>query len=374
MGIPKFTLPKNKSILIAVGIAVVCALWLLSGIFKSEEVVTAKSVTADQKESVVKVQVSSQEAHDHAKVITLYGQTKADRSVEMKAQTTGRIVEILVEKGADVKAGDVIARIAMDDRSERLKGAMALVEQRRLEYEASRKLSKKSYRSQTSLAEADALLNEARASLKSIRIDIEHTSITAPFDGKLEERNIEVGDYVTSGTSVAKLVDLSPIIVTANVSEADITLIKDGLPARAIVNNSDQIDGIIRYVSASSDSTTRTYAIELEGNNPNNNIPAGLTAQLYLKVGSQKSYLVSPSILTLSDKGVIGIKTVDENDKVIFNPVVLLEDTHDGIWISGLPKIARIITRGQEYVTAGQSVIPVEAEADIPNLAKAQEQ
>ncbi len=371
--------PMNKSVIIAIVIAVAISVWLGSGLLKEEAVIEAKSVVTDTEEKEVKVLVQNMKAQDHANIIKLYGQTKADRDVEIKAETSGRIQEVLVEKGTMVKKGDVIARITMDDRQRRLRSAESLVRQRELEFEASRKLSQKSFRSQTKLAEADALLDAARAERESIRVDINHTVIKAPFDGRLEDRAIEVGDYVTQGTLIAHIVDLSPIVVSAEIAESDISKIRDGQPAQALLGDGRQIDGIIRYVSTSSDKQTRTYRIEIESANSDFEIATGLTAQVRLQTSSQLAYRLSPAILTLSDQGVIGVKTVNSDNLVEFYPVGLLEDTAEGVWVSGLPQQARIITRGQEYVVTGQKVAAIEGDESkaakpeaSPALAKAQ--
>lgn len=375
----------NKSVMIAIAIAVAVTAWLVSGQFEEKEPVVAKSVVDTHAKSSVHVQVSSQEAHDHAEIIALYGQTEANRDVELKAQTKGRIAELLIEKGVYVKKGDVIARLAMDDRKHQLESARAAVRYRELEYEASRKLSQKSFRSQTKLEEAKSLLNAARADLENKRLDIEHTEIKAPFDGFLENTAVEAGDFVDIGTPVAKVIDLSPIKVSAALPEQAISRIQIGQAAQALLNDGRVLNGTISFVAATSDSSTRTYRVEMEAPNPEDNrINVGLTAKMQLHVGQQLAYKVSPAILTLSDTGEVGLKTVDSTNKVVFHTIKLLEDTTDGIWISGLPQKARIITRGQEYVRAGQEVIAVEessahdnAEDNTPQkapaLAKAQD-
>ncbi len=373
-------LPQNKSILIAVLIAVISVLWLLTGIFEEKAPIVAKSVVEQKTVQDIKVLISEQKATNHPNILSLYGQTEANRTVEIKAETNGRVAEILIEKGAQVKAGDVIARLAMDDRNRRLKSAQAAVHFRSLEYEASRKLSQKSFRSQTKLAESESALQSARAELESIRLDISHTDIKAPFDGKLENTSIEVGDYVSTGTQVASIVDLSPIVVSAEIPEKDILKVKDGQQAYAVLNDGSEIHGIIRFVASASDKSTRTYRVELEGENPEQKIAAGLTARLRLEVGRYHAYRVSPAILTLNKQGKVGIKTVDRENRVVFYPVTLIEDTPDGIWVSGLPEQARIITRGQEYVSTGQKVVAVSKgelnsgtyQETPPALAKAQ--
>ena len=58
----------------------------------------------------------------------------------------------------------------------------------------------------------------------------------------------------------------------------------------------------------------------------------------------------------LGEDGELGIRTVNEDNQVEFNQIEILEDTIDGIWISGLPRNIKIITIGQEYVFQGQTV------------------
>ena len=68
------------------------------------------------------------------------------------------------------------------------------------------------------------------------------------------------------------------------------------------------------------------------------------------------AHFVTPALLSLADDGSIGLKTVDERNRVRFRPVEIIEDTPDGIWLGGLPREIRIITVGQEFVVAGQEV------------------
>ena len=78
-----------------------------------------------------------------------------------------------------------------------------------------------------------------------------------------------------------------------------------------------------------------------------------------LNTGKVKAHYLSPAVLTLSDRGVIGVKTVNAANKVEFFPVRIIADTPDGIWLTGLPETTTLITVGQEFVLTGQSVEPV---------------
>ena len=71
------------------------------------------------------------------------------------------------------------------------------------------------------------------------------------------------------------------------------------------------------------------------------------------------AHRVPPSLLTLNDNGEMGVRLVDEGDRVIFQTVSIIEDGPDGVWIAGLPPQIRLITVGQEYVSVGARVEPV---------------
>jgi len=66
--------------------------------------------------------------------------------------------------------------------------------------------------------------------------------------------------------------------------------------------------------------------------------------------------------LTLDDKGILGVKSVDADQLVAFHPVQIVVDTPNGIWISGLPESAQLISVGQEFVKEGQLVEAIRVE------------
>jgi len=68
------------------------------------------------------------------------------------------------------------------------------------------------------------------------------------------------------------------------------------------------------------------------------------------------AHRVSPSLFTLNDDGALGLRTIDHENRVKFYPVVIIEDSPDGAWVTGLPENARLITLGHEFVAEGQIV------------------
>jgi len=93
----------------------------------------------------------------------LRGQTEALRKVVVKAETAGKVAAIHADRGARVKAGDTICELNVDERMAMLKQARAVMKQRQLEYDASRQLKEKGFRSETALAGDQAQFEAAKA-------------------------------------------------------------------------------------------------------------------------------------------------------------------------------------------------------------------
>ena len=355
----------KRSYVIAAVLAIGAAGWILSGqMADGGGAPEARKPPAELSaaEKIPLVRVRSQSARPRVSEIVLRGRTEAWRTVEVKAETHGRVIELPVDRGDRVEGGQIIARLAPEDRPAKLKEAEALLEQRRIEYRAAARLTKKGFRAETQLAGSSAALEAAQAAVEHARLALDNTEIRAPYDGFVEERLIDIGDFVEKGDRIGRVVDLDPILVVAQVSERDIGHLEVGAPGRARLIADREVSGKLRFVGAMADPATRTFRVELEVANPDRKIPDGITAELRIPMERVLAHLVSPAILTLTDKGVLGVKTLEADSTVGFRPVSILESGPDGMWVGGLPEQVTFITVGQEFVTAGQRVRAVEEE------------
>ena len=357
----------NRSLLIALVLTVAAVAWVMSGRFAerlglaaSEDVPPESATPADAASPTVRV-VAMQASMRTAEVILL-GRTEANRSVEVRAETEGRVAEVLVARGATVAEGDPILRLRADDRPARLAEAKALVAQREIELAAADSLAKEGFQTRIRRAEMAALTETARANLTAIEIDLVRTTIRAPFDGVVDAKAAEQGDFLRLGDAVATVVDLDPLLVVAEVSEREAGAIVPGQEGTARLVTGEEVSGRVRYIERVADAATHTFRIEIEVGNADGRIPAGITAEVRFPLASVPAHLVSPAVLTLDDDGVVGVKTVTGEGVVAFHPVTLLGDSPDGIWVGGLPANATVITVGQEYVKPGQRVTAVAGE------------
>ena len=349
---------KHRSWIYSAGIALLITLWVLSGSLSGDEI--AETVSTDTLPTVEapksSVRVRTQSAEEITRTIIVNGKTAPARVVQLAAETDGRIELIGAERGANVEAGGLIVRLDRRDREARLAQAEAMVKQREVEFEARQRLKSDSYVSEAQLQEAVALLEAARTELTRARLDLEYMFIRAPFDGALQSRAVEVGDFVKRGDPIATFVDNRKIIVSADLSEFDASYVAVGNAAEAQLATGERVRGTIRYVAPVADNATRTFAVELEVDNQDGALRVGGTAELMIPSERVYAHRVSPSLLTLDDAGNVGLKIINGDGEVEFVVADIALANGDGVWVTGLPDTATIITVGQGFVTAGSSV------------------
>lgn len=307
--------------------------------------------------SVIATTVAPQSWQDR---VVVRGRTAALRKITLRAETAGAVAATPVEPGNPVSAGDVICRLNIDAREASLGEARAAYARAKLEHDAAVELAREGFRSETGVAAARAALDLAGASLEQAEIAVTRTNIAAPWDGVLDERSVDVGDYMNTGDACGVLIEQSPFLITGSVSERDIAKIRQGDRGVARLATGETIEGRVRFVAKAADPATRTFDVELEVPNEDGELRDGVTAQFVVNAAGREAHLLPRSALTLDDSGRIGVRLVDADDRVAFAAVALLGETAEGVWVDGLDGAVRLITRGQDFVTDGQKVAVAE--------------
>lgn len=312
---------------------------------------------APQKAVLPTVRVRTITAEMRPGDLVIRGQTQALRKVQVRAETAGKVAAIRADKGTVVKEGDTICELNVDARVAMLKQARATMTQRELEYEAAKKLKEKGFRSDTSVAGDLAGYEAAKAEVERMEKELKNTKLRAPFDGIVDDRMVDVGDYLAPGQPCALVVDQDPFLVVGQVSEKDVPQVRIGDAGWAKLITGERVEGKVRFVSKTSNPATRTFRVELEVPNPTGTIRDGVTAEIHITGSAVEAHRISPAILSLDDRGELGVRIVDQSRRVRFVRVKIIADGPEGVWVSGLPKQVTIITVGQEYVSDGQEVI-----------------
>lgn len=363
----------KKSIFIAIFIAILAAVWVMSGVLGDKDQAQIVRGSADaplapdltgSQDDIPDVRVQNLSAQQMNDKIEVTGRTQASRQVNVSAETDGQVVSISVDKGDIVAKGQTLAKLGLRDRSARVSEAQQLLNQRQIQYDAAKELTEKGFTSRVRMAEARSQLESARAQLKMARVELSNINIIAPFDGVVNDQMVEIGDYVSKGNMMFDLVDLSPIEIVGFLTEKQMEYVTEGSLAQAELLRGEEVSGKITFIAAAANPQTRTFRMEMTIDNQDHSIKEGITAKLKIPVKETSAYKVSPSILSLADDGTVGVKIVNAEKIVEFVPIRLLKDTTEYLWIGGLPESVQIITVGQEFVVPGQSVNPVLSEGN----------
>ena len=357
------------------------------------------------KQNLVKVVVQRSTAQTIDTAVSLRGETRAARVVDVKSEISAIVISEPLRKGQQVEAGEMLcrldegargtvlarARAQLDEARARVPEAQARLDQSQAQLKeaqinqnASSKLSEGGFASTTRVANAEANvatalaavesaragvrgaqagIEAAQASVASAQKEIEQLTITAPFAGLLESDTAELGALLQPGQLCATVLQLDPIKLVAFVPETEVERVKVGAPAAAtLVTGKSNITGRVTFLSRSADETTRTFRVEIEVENSDQSISDGQTAEILISGEGATAHLLPQSALTLNDDGVLGVRAVGDGDGdgdiVEFFAVRLLRDTAQGVWLNGLPDEVDVIVVGQEYVIAGVQVEP----------------
>ena len=319
---------------------------------------TAETAQPPENTGIAAISVVAMEsiARPVENAVIVRGQTEAARQVEVKSQISGLVISEPLRKGAFVTRGEVMCEIEPGTRPAALAEAEARLAEARIENTAANRLAEGGFGSETRKVAARASLEAAEAMVEVANTEINRLRITAPFDGLLESDSAELGSLLQPGEHCATIIQLDPIKIVGFLPETSVGAVELGAPARGRLATGKTLEGAVTFLSRSADPDTRTFRVEIEVPNPDLSIRDGQSADIAIASSGVQAHLVPQSALTLDNTGTMGLRTVVDGDQVGFEAVDIVRDTTTGIWVTGLPDEATVITTGQEYVIDGVPV------------------
>lgn len=368
----RFRFHKLAALAVLVGVGV----WVATGEFSSvgsaqnEAPPTPADAAAEVKAPLRTVAVITPPRVEHARAIRISGHTDAEKRVTLATRVMGVIDELPVKQGERVERGELVMRLEAEDKEAAVRMAESLVTQRQAEADAAERLVSGGNAPRLQADQARASLATAKSQLEGAKAELAQYSIHAPYNGVLDRVPVQRGSAILAGTEVATLINLDPLLAIGEVSERDLRYLKPGNTADIRLVDGTVTKGTLRYVSRDATPATRTFRIEVAIPNKDKKLPAGMTAEIVLLADPTDSVVLPRSVVTLSSNGDLGIRAVDEDNKVVFFPIDLVDDTPKGLVLAGIPADARVIVAGQDLVSDGDEVKPVEADpATVQKLA-----
>lgn len=285
----------TKNIRISLYILVPILLWMISGFFKEEER-QKPTETGD----LFNVQTILSEASEYQPLIKLKASTKSEKRINVKAKTSGEVVKIGAIQGAYVEKDTVLCSLGI--------------------------------------------------------VELNRTEVKAPFSGFIEQI-VKPGNFLERGQVCATIIQLDPITLIAGVPEYDINKVRIDQNVLVELVTGQKVNGKLTFVSKSASPDTRTFIVESQIENSDGKIKDGLTAEISIEIDKVMAHKISPSILLLNDEGKLGIRIVNKNKYAKFIEIIILEDSEEGLWVTGIPEEVEIVIQGQGFVEDGQEVI-----------------
>lgn len=327
---------NNKNLRASAVILFFTIIWMLSGYFAQSEPVEYEAPV--EKEIVL---VAQSEARDFSLPVTVKAESQAFSKVDIRSQTSEKIVNIAYEDGDFVKEGSIICKLDSGQREANYKKS-------KIDYDSSVELNKKGLISESALVTAETVYETAR-------IELERTNIKAPFSGFVEQL-AKKGQLLQNGQVCASIISLSPLKIVGNVSEVMVAMIKQKQNAEIEFISGEKFNTQVSFISSAADIKTRTFKVEAELDNKDLKIKDGLTGELVIFTDPVKAHFVPTSAFLLGDEGNVALATAVDDTVNIINVEILI-DTVEGAWITGIPNKTNIIIGGQGFVKQGEEVI-----------------
>ncbi|GBU09979.1 MexH family multidrug efflux RND transporter periplasmic adaptor subunit [Gammaproteobacteria bacterium] len=337
-------------------------LWMGSGLLKSaqEKYVTSKlSPNKLSTKPLQKVLIDISKNVTTQKTLTLQGELMPIRRVQIKAETSSKVMHIAVVRGQLVQEGELILSLDPQERILKVKQAQTEIDAAQLNFNANEKLVTQGAKSKTQLEAMRANLSRAQTNLEAAQLELARIDIRAPFAGIIENTLPALGQRLMLGEDIVALADIDPIIVRADVPQTQINNLGIKTQGVASLLTGDNFTGKIHNIAPSALNASRTFEIEfaLELYAQAQKIPPlGMSASLVLNLIETEAFEISPAILAQNKQGALVIKAVDENNKVIYVPIIVVKTSAGNLWVTGIKDGTRVITRGAAFVAENELV------------------
>ncbi|MDG2939704.1 efflux RND transporter periplasmic adaptor subunit [Bisgaard Taxon 10/6] len=219
---------RSHAFFLKVGLAVAVLVFaLVIGLNKFKEIMIGRAI-ANMPEKANPVTVMTVAPREWTPVINTTGLVRPNQGAMLSAQSAGTIKKIFVTSGQTVKKGDVLVELDSDVEIATLKASEAQLPVARLTYQRYANLIKSQSVSQTELDNAKASYDQLVANINSLKATIERRKILAPFDGVTGIVQVNEGQYISVGTEIVRVEDVSSMKVDFSVSQNDLENLQIG--------------------------------------------------------------------------------------------------------------------------------------------------
>ncbi len=349
----RFSLSAGSIVLWALLILVVVIIVVMSGAKPPEESVE----TIAEKAVLVRALTVEPRAIDD--MVVLPGRVEADKSAQLAAEKNGRIVELAVDRGDKVKAGQVLVRI--DGRHWEVYGKQAAIELADAERDLAR-WEKLKGEGAVSSSEYEAMKRRrdlAEVAVEEAAVHVSQCDTVSPIDGVVDARFVEMGEYLVEGQPICTVVSRDQLNAIVRVPEKDIGAVKQDM---RLTIHSDALPGLelagrVDFIAQAGDPTANTFAVELVVEDPPPGLRPGMVVDVKLLRDVRHDAIVVPLASVIPKRGDHVVFVVEDERAVL--KVVRIDEIigQEVVLASGLQAGDRLVVDGHRTLQDGVPVV-----------------
>jgi membrane fusion protein (multidrug efflux system) len=293
--------------------------------------------------------------------INSIGNLKANQSVILSPEVSGRIKAISFEDGTQVNSQTALFQLDNSTQKAQLKEARARVKLSNTEYKRMQKLFKQKVASETDLdsAAANVSINQSQAEYAQAQLD--KLTIKAPFKGMIGLHDLGIGDYVNAGQDLVRLVELTTLKFDFALPETYLSQVKLGqnitISTPAFPGKTYQ--GVVSAIAPALNEQTRSLMVRAVIQNASLELRPGLFANVILEVSKNESAILVPEQALIPQGQQYHIMKVVEG-KVVQVPVTIGQRRKAEVeLVSGVIAGDVVIIAGQMKLRSGAPVTPL---------------
>jgi len=319
------------------------------------------------------VQVVQPKRGSITRSITLPGEIKAYQQATLYAKVAGYLKTITVDKGDQIKAGDLIADIEVPELLAEETRYKAEVEVADIDYKRLSESQKKAPDLVTpqSVDDAKGKWDVAKANLQRTQTLLNFAKITAPFSGIVTKRLVDPGAFIPAATSgsaaqnaaIVTLADFNIVRVQVAVPEIESSLVATGQPAKVNVEelSGRNFTGTITRFSYALDEASRTMLAEIELPNPKLELRPGMYANIKIGIEQKDNALLAPVEALVVEKAGASVFTIADSKAKKTRIQTGFNDGTNVEIVSGIKADQQVILIGKQSLADGQPVTVEEA-------------
>lgn len=313
---------------------------------------------ANNKPPPISVTVAEAKSEVIPNLLTAVGDLAAVHQVNVTSDVNGRITEILFKAGAEVKAGTPLVQLFDAPEQGDLASFKAQATVASLQLDRAKQLASRQFGPQATVDTAQAAFDQANAGIAKTEAIISQKLVRAPFDGELGVRRVEVGQYLTAGTQIVSLTDLSNLFANFTIPEKDSGQLKVGQSVRIKVDAypGRQFEGKITTIEPQVSTDTRNIRVQATIPNPDKILKPGMFTSTTVVLPDKPAVVTIPETAvdyTLYGDSVFLITEKKESDgktSLVANRTFV----QTGNRIEGRVEILKGLKVGDRVVAVGQ--------------------